>query len=110
MNEDPENFPLVERFHKAEHLARELSEHLRQAFLPKLSELRHASKIADATEVTDKTMLDKMTAVLSAEDFASDIFEKLTVSLLIFVSYYFERFSSIQMDLLSTLQLTESYK
>jgi len=78
MNEDPENFPLVERFHKAEHLARELSEHLRQAFLPKLSELRHASKIADATEVTDKTMLDKMTAVLSAEDFAADIFEKLT--------------------------------
>ena len=35
----------------------------------------------DATEVTDKTMLDKMTAVLSAEDFASDIFEKLTLYL-----------------------------
>jgi hypothetical protein len=81
MNENPENFPLVERFHKAEHLARELSEHLRQAFLPKLSELRHASKVADAAEVTDKTMLDKMTAVLSAEDFASDIFEKLTLYL-----------------------------
>lgn len=77
MDDNPENFPLVERFHKAEYLARELSEHLRQAFLPKLSELRHASKVADPTEVTDKTMLDKMTAVLTAEDFAADIFEKL---------------------------------
>lgn len=77
MDENPDNFPLVERFHKAEYLARELSEHLRQAFLPKLSELRHASKITDATEVTDKTMLDKMTAVLKAEDFAADVFEKL---------------------------------
>ncbi len=77
MNESPEDIPLVERFHKAEYLARELSEHLRQAFLPKLSELRHSSKVSDVTEVTDQTMLDRMNAVLNAEDFASDIFERL---------------------------------
>jgi hypothetical protein len=58
-------------------LARELSEHLRQAFLPKLAQLRQASKIMDAAEVTDQTMLDNMNAVFAAEDFASDIFEKL---------------------------------
>lgn len=77
MDDNPENFPLVERFHKAEHLARELSEHLRQAFLPRLSHLRQASKITDAAQVTDQTMLDSMNAVFEAEDFASDIFEKL---------------------------------
>ena len=77
MNESPEDFPLVERFHKAEHLARELSEHLRQAFLPKLTDLRQASKVTDAEEVTDQTMLVKMTAVLNAEDFASGIFDRL---------------------------------
>lgn len=77
MDDDPENFPLVERFHKAEYLARELSEHLRQAFLPKLSSLRHASKVFDAAQVTDQEMLDKMTAVLNAEDFACGVFEKL---------------------------------
>jgi hypothetical protein len=76
-DDNPDNFPLVERFHKAEYLARELSEHLRQAFLPKLAELRQASKIMDAAEVTDQTMLDNMNAVFAAEDFASDIFEKL---------------------------------
>jgi hypothetical protein len=81
MNETPEDFPLVERFHKAEYLARELSEHLRQAFLPKLSELRHASKVSDVTEVTDQAMLDRINAVLGAEDFASDIFEKLMMYL-----------------------------
>lgn len=77
MDENPENFPLVERFHKAEYLARELSEHMRQAFLPKLSELRHASKVFDPAEVSDQEMLDKMTAVLKAEDFATDVFDKL---------------------------------
>lgn len=77
MDDDPENFPLVERFHKAEYLARELSEHLRQAFLPKLSDLRHASKVFDPVQVSDQEMLDKMIAVLNAEDFASDVFDKL---------------------------------
>lgn len=77
MQDNPENIPLVERFNKAEYLARELSEHLRQAFLPKLSELRQASKVADVAEVSDQEVFDKMSAVLGAEDFASDIFEKL---------------------------------
>ena len=81
MDDDPENFPLVERFHKAEYLARELSEHLRQAFLPRLSALRHASKVFDPEQVSDQEMFDKMTAVLSAEDFASDVFDKLIVYL-----------------------------
>ena len=81
MDDDPENFPLVERFHKAEYLARELSEHLRQAFLPKLSTLRHASKVFDGAQVSDQEMLDKMTAVLNAEDFASGVFDKLIVYL-----------------------------
>ncbi len=78
MDDRPENYPLVERFHKAEYLARELSEHLRQAFLPRLAALRQSSKILDPAQVTDQTMLDNMTAVLTAEDFATDIFEKLT--------------------------------
>lgn len=77
MDENPENIPLVERFHKAEYLTRELSEHLRQAFLPKLSELRHASKEMDAATVTDQEMLDRIRALLAAEDFANDVFSKL---------------------------------
>jgi hypothetical protein len=81
MLESPEQFPLVERFHKAEYLARELSEHLRQAFLPKLHDLRAASKIFDPAEVSDQEMLDRMTAVLAAEDFAAEIFEKLAAYL-----------------------------
>lgn len=81
MDESPEDFPLVERFHKAEYLARELSEHLRQAFLPRLSELRKASKVVDADVVTDQTMLDKSTALLTADDFALDIFERLILFL-----------------------------
>lgn len=78
MDEKPDDIPLVERFHKAEYLARELSEHLRQSFLPRLSELRHSSKTTDTDEVTDQTMLDQMNLVLASEDFASGIFEKLT--------------------------------
>lgn len=77
MDENPENMPLIERFHKAEYLTRELSEHLRQAFLPKLSELRHASKVMDSNEVSDREMLDRMRALLTAEDFANDVFGKL---------------------------------
>lgn len=77
MDENPDNMPLVERFHKAEYLTRELSEHLRQAFLPKLSELRHASKVMDVNEVSDQEMLDRMRALLAAEDFANDVFGKL---------------------------------
>jgi len=78
IKEDADNLPLVERFHTAEYLARELSEHLRQAFLPRLSELRSASKIYDPEAVTDQAMLDKMLGVLKAEEFANDVFAKLS--------------------------------
>ncbi|MBL8808552.1 MAG: hypothetical protein JNM43_00120 [Planctomycetaceae bacterium] len=77
MEDTPENYPLVERFHKAEYLARELTEHLQQSFLPKLSELRHASKVYDPASVSDQEMLDRMTALMASEDFANGVFDKL---------------------------------
>lgn len=77
IKDDADQLPLVERFHTAEYLARELSEHLRQAFLPRLSDLRSASKIFDPEVVTDQAMLDKMTGVLNAEEFATEVFGKL---------------------------------
>jgi hypothetical protein len=78
IKDDPDKLPLVERFHTADYLARELSEHLRQAFLPKLSGLRSASKVYDPESVSDQAMLDKMTSVLQAEDFANEVFAKLS--------------------------------
>lgn len=74
---NPDSLPLAERFQAAQYLRRELSEHLRQAFLPKLSELRHASKIADVREVTDQEMYDRMLAALQADEFAAQLFGKL---------------------------------
>ena len=53
----------------------------RQAFLPKLSDLRSASKIYDPESVTDQAMMDKMTSVLQAETFANDVFGKLSAYL-----------------------------
>lgn len=76
--ENPEQVPLAERFHAAEFLRRELSEHLQQAFLPKLSDLRSSSKVYDVRQVTDQAMLDKMNAVLQAHEFAAHLFDKLT--------------------------------
>lgn len=73
----PNDFPLGERFRKAEYLARELSEHLRQAYLPKLAALRVASKVYDPEEVSDQEMLDHMLAVLQADDFTSEVYEQL---------------------------------
>ncbi len=75
--ENPDDLPLVERFKKAEYLARELSEHMRQAYLPKLAELRSASIEFDVEVVSDQQMLDRMLAVLEAEDFAADVYAKL---------------------------------
>jgi len=77
MDDNPEHHPLVERFNRAEYLARELSEHLREAFVPKLSELRTASKVLDVDEVSDQQMFDRMNSLLSAEDFAKDVFDNL---------------------------------
>jgi len=82
MQEQPQNLPLVERFHRAEHLARELSEHLQQALLPRISALRHAAKIHDPVQVSDQEMLDHMTAFTDAEAFATEIHSKLRSYLL----------------------------
>ncbi len=75
--EDPSNLPLVERINKADHLARELCEHLQQAFLPKLSDLRSSSKKLDPDVVSDQTMYDQMASVLKAEQFATAIYARL---------------------------------
>ena len=77
MEDEPQNFPLVERFHKAEYLSRELSEHLKQSLLPRLSELRHASKVQDFAQVSDQEMLDRITALLDSECFAVDLYQRL---------------------------------
>lgn len=77
MDENPDSLPLVERFHKAEHLLRELSEHLRQAFLPRLAELRTAGKEFDAVEVSDQELFDRIQSVLQADDFARQLHSRL---------------------------------
>lgn len=74
---NPDTVPLAERFQVAQHLIRELDEHLRQAFLPKLSELRAASKVDDVNEVSDQEIFDKLTAVIQADDFSAKIFGRL---------------------------------
>ncbi|MEJ7593194.1 MAG: hypothetical protein WKF77_16735 [Planctomycetaceae bacterium] len=79
--ENPNNLPLVERINKAEHFARELCEHLQQAFLPKLSDLRSSSKKLDPEVVSDQTMFDQMSSVVKAEQFASDIYARLILYL-----------------------------
>ena len=79
--ERPDNLPLVERINKAEHRARELSEHLQQAFLPKLGDLRSSSKKLDPNEVSDQTMFARMAAVVEAEKYAEILFSKLTLYL-----------------------------
>ena len=75
--ENPDNLPLVERITKAEHFARELCEHLQLAFLPKLADLRSSSKRLDPEVVSDQTMFDQMSAVVTAERFASGIYVRL---------------------------------
>ncbi len=76
-DENPDNLPLAERVNKADFLARELSEHLKQAYLPKLYQLRSSSKRLDPEEVSDQTMFDQMSAVVSAEEFASNLCVRL---------------------------------
>ena len=78
---DLQHLPLSERLRKAEYYARELSEHLRQSYLPKLGDLRAASKVFDENEVSDQQMLDRIQNVLQADDFASDVYRKLNVHL-----------------------------
>ena len=73
--------PLSERLRKAEYYARELSEHLRQSYLPRLRDLRSASKVFDEVEVSDQQMLDRMRNVLQADEFASEVYATLNTHL-----------------------------
>ena len=76
-----EKLPLGDRLKKADHLARELSEHLRQAYLPKLTDLRAAAKIYDADDVSDQQILDQTMAVLQAEEFTAELYARLRLYL-----------------------------
>ncbi|MEZ6123241.1 MAG: hypothetical protein R3C49_08720 [Planctomycetaceae bacterium] len=71
------DLPLVDRLRKANYMARELSEHLRQAYLPRLSDLRSAAKNHDPNAVSDQQILDRTLAVLEAEDFADELHARL---------------------------------
>ncbi|MCH2212926.1 MAG: hypothetical protein MK110_16610 [Fuerstiella sp.] len=75
------HIPLSERLKKAEYYARELSEHLRQSYLPRLGDLRSASKVFDEIEVSDQQMLDRMQNVLQADEFAGEVYAKLNTHL-----------------------------
>ena len=75
------NLPLGDRLKKADYLVRELSEHLTQAYLPKLTDLRAAVKIYDADEVSDQQILDHTLAVLQAEEFTADLYARLRLYL-----------------------------
>lgn len=74
---DPESLPLAERFLASQMLTRELDEHLRQTFLPRLSALRHASKEPDVAAVTDQAMLDCMKNAMQADEYTSTLFDQL---------------------------------
>jgi len=76
-----EHVPLTERLKKAEYLARALSEHLRQSYLPKLGNLRSASKVFDEIRVSDQELLDRMLAVLQSDEFTQGVYGKLTAHL-----------------------------
>ena len=78
-----EHLPLSERLRKAEYYARELSEHLRQTYLPTLGLLRVASKVFDENEVSDQQMYDRIQNVLQADEFAGDVYRKLNAHLAI---------------------------
>jgi len=71
------DLPLVERIKKAHYLTRELSEHLRQAYLPRVGSLRKASKHLDPKDVSDQQILDHTLAVLEAEDFTAELYGRL---------------------------------
>ncbi|MCA9037561.1 MAG: hypothetical protein KDA91_20645 [Planctomycetaceae bacterium] len=74
---DPDTLPLAERFLVSQMLARELSEHVRQTFLPRLSALRHAAKESDVEVVTDQEMHDRMKSAMEADDYSSRLFAGL---------------------------------
>ncbi len=77
LNDRISETPLKERLKKADYLARELSEHLTQAYLPKLSKLRVAAKELDPDVVSDQQVLDCTLAVIQAEEFTADLYKEL---------------------------------
>lgn len=68
---------LKDRLKKAQYLARELSEHLTQSYLPKLGDLRLVTREFDPKEVSDQRIFDSATGVLEAEDFTDALYGKL---------------------------------
>ncbi len=72
-----ENQSLAERLSRADYLSRELSEHLRQAYIPKLTALVRASREYDPRNVSDQQILDRTLAVLEADEFADDLYVRL---------------------------------
>lgn len=75
---DLNDLTLKERLKKARYLSRELREHLVQAYLPKLAELRLASKEFDVKKVSDQQVFDRTVAVLQAEEFTDKLHVQLT--------------------------------
>lgn len=75
------DLPLVDRLMKADSLTRELGEHLRQAYLPRLGDLRKASKHFDPKEVSDQRILDHTLKVLEAEEFTDELYGRLKICL-----------------------------
>ena len=73
-----ENMPLVDRLKMANYLTRELSEHLRQAYLPSSAALRTASRHMDPGDISDQEVLDCTLSMLEAEEFTADLYQKLT--------------------------------
>lgn len=80
-DDDIKNLSLVERLKKAQYLSRELSEHLTQAYLPRLGDLRLVTKEFDPEVVTDQRVLDCTQAVLDAEEFTDALYQKLRLYL-----------------------------
>ena len=70
-------YTLQERLKAADSLARELSEHLRQAYIPKLNALRSVTKKLDVAEVSDRQVFDRGVDVLEAEDFTAGLHDQL---------------------------------
>lgn len=77
MADDLKRMTLVERLKKADYVSRELSEHLRQASLPKQTGLIRACREYDVTVVSDQQVLDRIQAVFEADEFAEQLFDQL---------------------------------
>lgn len=77
MTDEFQTMTLAERLKKADYLSRELSEHLRQACLPKMTGLVRASREYDPNVVSDQQILDRTLEVLQANEFADGLYDQL---------------------------------